>query len=166
MKLAQGLLAEVKYEAMSTRKLLERVPFDKADYKPHPKSMSLKQLATHVAEISGWYKETLLQDVLDFAAGDYVPKEINNTEDLLALHDKNIAQAEKILSEVSEDEFAKMWTMKNGDTVYFSMPKAAVVRSWCMNHLYHHRAQLTVYLRMLDVPLPSIYGPTADEGNM
>lgn len=166
MNLAQGLLDEVKYEAMSTRKLLERVPFDKADYKPHPKSMSLKQLATHVAEISGWYKETLLQDVLDFAAGDYVPKEINNTADLLALHDKNIAQAEKILSEVSQEEFGKMWTMKNGDTVYFTMPKAAVVRSWCMNHLYHHRAQLTVYLRMLDVALPSIYGPTADEGNM
>ncbi|CAF3937561.1 unnamed protein product, partial [Rotaria sp. Silwood1] len=105
-------------------------------------------------------------DVLDFAAGDYTPKVINNTGDLLAMHDDLVAKATKILNEVDDAEFAKPWTMKNGEQIYFTMPKAAVTRSWCLNHLYHHRGQLTVYLRLLDVKLPGMYGPTADDEKM
>lgn len=166
MSIGKTLLEEVLQEAASTRKLLAVVPLDKGDFKPHEKSMSLKRLATHVAEITGWWKECLLQDVLDFAVGDYKPKEINTTEDLLAMHDDLVAKATKILTEVSDEEFAKPWTMKNGDHIFFTMPKAQVTRSWCLNHLYHHRGQLTVYLRLLDVKLPGMYGPTADDQTM
>ena len=162
MKLSQFLLAEVKQEAIATRKLLALVPFEKADFKPHEKSMNLLNLAKHVAEISGWYKECLLDDELDFAKGSGTPKVFNSTADLVALHDKHILQAEKILLEISEDEFQKPWSMRAGEVIYFTSPKAEVVRTWCMNHLYHHRAQLGVYLRLLDVPLPGVYGPSAD----
>lgn len=162
MKHSQILLAEIKQEAIATRKLLELVPFDKKEFKPHEKSMTLLRLATHVAEISGWWKECLLQDELDFAKGNGEPKVINSTADLVALHDKHILQAEKILNEVNEDEFAKPWTMRAGETIFFTKCKSEVVRTWCMNHLYHHRAQLDVYLRLLNVPLPGVYGPSAD----
>ncbi len=163
MSLGKTFLAEVLQEAASTRKLLAVVPFDKADFKPHEKSMSLKHLATHVTEITGWWKECLIQDELDFSVGDYKPKELNSTDDLLAMHDDLVEKATKILSEVSDEEFAKPWTMRNGEQIYFTMPKVAVVRTWCLNHLFHHRGQLTVYLRLLDVKLPGMYGPTADD---
>ena len=162
MKLSQLLLAEVKQESVATRKLLELVPFEKGDFKPHDKSMSLLNLAKHVAEISGWWKECLLDEELDFAKGSGGPKVFNSTADLVALHDKHILQAEKILNEVSEDEFAKPWTMRAGEMIYFTSPKSEVVRTWCMNHLYHHRGQLTVYLRLLNIPLPAVYATTAD----
>jgi uncharacterized damage-inducible protein DinB len=163
MSLGKTFLAEVLHEAASTRKLLAIIPFDRADFKPHEKSMSLKHLATHVAEINGWWKECLIQDELDFSVGDFKPKELHSTEDLLSMHDVLVEKATKILSEVADEEFAKPWTMRNGEQIYFTMPKAAVVRTWCLNHLFHHRGQLTVYLRLLDVKLPGMYGPTADD---
>jgi uncharacterized damage-inducible protein DinB len=163
MTLNQSLLAEFKQEAASTRKLLERVPMDKADYKPHEKSMTLGRLATHVAEIAGWWKECLVMDELDFAVGDFTPKVFTETQQLLDLHDDLVAKSEVILNETPESEFDNLWTMRQGEMIFFTLPKREVVRTWCMNHLYHHRAQLGVYLRMLDVPLPSIYGPSADE---
>ena len=166
MNIAQSFLAEVLHEAASTRKLIETIPFDQADFKPHEKSMTLKRLATHVVEITGWWKECLTQDELDFSKGDHKPKEINSTEDLLAMHDDLVEKAKAILTSVSEEEFAKPWTMRNGETIYFTMPKAAVVRTWCLNHLFHHRGQLTVYLRLLNVPLVGMYGPTADDIKM
>ena len=166
MKINDILLAELKNEAASTRNLLERVPFDRSEFKPHEKSMTLLRLSVHVAEISGWWKECLLDDELDFSKGDFTPKVYNSTEEILALHDKLVAQAEKILTETPESEFQKPWTMRNGEQIYFTMPKASVVRTWCMNHLYHHRGQLSVYLRLLDVPLPGTYGPSADFGGM
>jgi uncharacterized damage-inducible protein DinB len=159
----ERLLAEFKQEAASTRKLLERVPMDKADYKPHEKSMTLGRLATHVAEIAGWWKECLVNDELDFAKGDFTPKVFTSAEELVTLHDSLVENSSRILIETSESEFENMWTMRQGDMIFFTLPKHEVVRTWCMNHLYHHRAQLGVYLRMLDVPLPGMYGPTADE---
>ncbi len=132
MKLSQILLAEIKQEAIVTRKLLELVPFEKSEFKSHQKSMTLLRLATHVAEISGWWKECLLQDELDFSKGDYTPKVYNSTADLLELHDTLMVKAEKILNEVSEDEFQKPWTMRNGDMIYFTSPK---IRS-CTNLVY------------------------------
>lgn len=166
MTLAQTFWAEVKHESANTRKLLASIPFDKADFKPHEKSMTLKSLAMHVTEITGWWKECLLQDELDFAKDSGKRKEINSTEELLAYHDTLVANAEKILTDVSDAEFAKPWTMRNGEQVYFTMPKAAVVRTWCLNHLYHHRGQLTVYLRLLNIPVAGMYGPTADDKGM
>ena len=166
MSLGKTFLAEVLQEAANTRKLLAVVPFDKADFKPHEKSMSLRRLATHVAEITGWWKECLVNDVLDFSVGDFAPKQLNSVEELLAMHDDLVAKATVILNEISEEEFAKPWTMRNGEAVYFTMPKAAVVRTWCLNHLFHHRGQLTVYLRLLNVPLVGMYGPTADDTKM
>ena len=166
MSIGQILLAEVLQESANTRKLLVVIPFEKSDFKPHEKSMSLKRLATHVAEINGWWKECLLNDVLDFSVGDYKPKELNSVEDLLVMHDDLVAKATKILTEVDDAEFEKPWTMRNGEQIYFTMPKAAVVRTWCLNHLFHHRGQLTVYLRLLDVKLPGMYGPTADDTAM
>lgn len=162
MTLNQALLAEFKMEAESTRKLLELVPFDKAEYKPHEKSMSLIRLAVHVTEIQGWWKECLLQDELDFAKGDFRPKVYANNAELLALHDKLVAQTEQILTDTPESEFEKPWTMRSGENIFFTLPKKVVVRTWCMNHLFHHRGQLTVYLRLLNVPLPATYGTSAD----
>lgn len=166
MSIAQTLLAELKQEAASTRKLLVLVPFDKADFKPHEKSMTLKSLASHVAEITGWWKECLVLDELDFAKSMGPAKEYHSTEDIVAWHDELVVNAEKILNNTNDEAFAKPWTMRNGDHIYFTMPKAVVVRYWCLNHLYHHRGQLTVYLRLLDIPLPGIYGPTADNPGM
>jgi hypothetical protein len=103
------------------------------------------------------------KDELDFAAGDFTPKVFTKTEELIALHDDLVAKAEQILTSTPESEFEKMWTMRQGEMIFFTLPKHEVVRTWCLNHLYHHRAQLGVYLRLLDVPLPSIYGPSADE---
>lgn len=166
MTIGQMLLMEFQHEAASTRKLLERVPLDKSDYKPHEKSMSLGRLANHVAEIAGWWKECLTDDELDFAKGDFTPKDLNTTEELLAKFDDLVKKAEKILTEVQDAEFQKPWTMRQGEQIFFTMPKGAVVRTWCLSHWFHHRGQLTVYLRMLNVPLPGIYGPTADEQGM
>ncbi len=166
MSIANNLWEELKQEAANTRKLLELVPFDKADFKPHEKSMTLKRLACHVAEITGWWKECLTMDELDFAKDSGPAKEYHSTEDILAWHDELLAKAEVILKNVSEDEFSKPWTMRQGEMIFFTMPKGEVVRTWCLNHLYHHRGQLTVYLRLLNIPLPGMYGPTADTPGM
>ena len=99
---------------------------------------------------------------MDFSKGDFTPKEFKSTAEIVALHDMLVGKTEKILSEISEEEFAKPWTMRKGEQIYFTMLKSNVVRTWCLNHLYHHRGQLTVYLRLLNVPLPGTYGPSAD----
>lgn len=164
MKLSQSFLSELKQEAQATRKLLALVPFDKLDYRPHAKSMPLGNLSTHVAEIYGWWKECLLSDVLDFAVMDYKPKVFKTNDELLAYFEDLVQKAETILNEVDESEFDKPWTMRNGEVIYYTLPKAVVCRTWCLNHHYHHRAQLGVYLRMLDIAIPGTYGPSADEG--
>ncbi|MBK7689786.1 MAG: DinB family protein [Bacteroidetes bacterium] len=163
MTLNETLLAEFKHEAATTRKILERVPLDKGDYKPHEKSMTLMRLATHVAEIAGWWKECLVHDELDFAKGDFTPKVFHSSTELLTYFDDLVAKAEVILNETPETEFANDWTMRQGEMIFFTMPKAQVVRTWCLNHWYHHRAQLGVYLRMLDIAVPGSYGPSADD---
>ncbi len=166
MSLGQQLWSELQHEAANTRKLLAAVPFDKADFKPHEKSMSLKQLAAHVAEITGWWKECLVQDELDFAKDSGERKQYQSTQDILDWYDVLVANAKTIIENATDEDFAKPWTMRHGDQIFFTMPKAAIVRTWCLNHLYHHRGQLTVYLRLLDVPVPGMYGPTADNPGM
>jgi uncharacterized damage-inducible protein DinB len=164
MTLALELLNELKQEAAVTRKYLERVPFDKLDYQPHEKSETLGRLAVHVAEIVAWWKECLLNNELDFV--DFEPKEFSTSEQLLAYFDNLLAEAVNVLSEAKPEDYAGEWSMRNGETIYFTLPKKQVLRTFCMNHLIHHRAQLGVYLRLLDVPVPATYGPSADDENV
>ena len=165
-RLAMAFLGELENEAQTTRAVLERVPADKFDWQPHEKSMNMGRLAVHVAEMFGWTKETLKSDVLDFSTMDMTPFEPRTTDELLAFFDDQIANAKAILAETSDEMFMTDWTMRNGETVYFTMPKVAVMRPFVMNHIIHHRGQLSVYLRLNDIPVPSIYGPSADEGQM
>ena len=165
-RLATAFLNELDNEAKVTRTVLERVPADKFDWKPHEKSMTFGRLASHVAEMFGWTKETLKSDVLDFSTMEYTPFEPKSNEELLAFFDDHIAKAKAILAETSDETFLTNWTMRNGETEYFTMPKVAVMRSFVMNHIIHHRGQLSVYLRLNDIPVPSMYGPSADEGQM
>lgn len=162
----QSLLTEYENECANTRKLLERVPVDKQDWKPHAKSMSLGALAIHVAEIPEWMRATLEYPELDFSKAPYEPKKIASAADLLKIHDDSVAEALNCLRNIDDTELENTWTLRNGEQVYFTLPKPAVLRMFVYNHLYHHRGQLTVYLRMLDVPLPGIYGPTADNPSM
>lgn len=165
-RLATAFLNELENEAQVTRSVLERIPTDKFDWKPHEKSMSMGRLASHVAEMFGWTEATLKNDVLDFSTMDYKPYEPQTTQDLLEFFDKQIETTRLHLSETSDETFLTDWTMRNGEQVYFTHPKVAVMRAFVMNHIIHHRGQLSVYLRLNDIPVPAIYGPSADEGQM
>jgi len=167
MALKDPIIAEMEQEAIATRKTLERVPADKFTWKPHDKSMSLGQLASHVAEIAQWTNSTINKDELDFSKEEYKPFEPKTTEELVKFFDDTQASALKTLNDNATDEnLMGMWSLKNGETTYLTMPRIAVMRGFVLSHLIHHRAQLGVYLRMLDVPLPSTYGPSADESVM
>ncbi len=163
MDLNQALIAELTMEAANTRKMLANVPVEKNDYTPHEKSMTLGRLSTHVAELAGWVSFTMDHDELDFSKMTYKPEIAKTTEELLAKHDEHFNKAIASLQNAKPEDFGKMWTLRNGDHVHFSLPKAVVVRSFALSHLYHHRGQLSVYLRLLDVPLPGMYGPSKDE---
>ena len=157
------MLAELQADAITTRKMLALFPFIKSDYKPHEKSMLMGNLAPHIAEIYGWAKECVQDDELDFAKPNFVPQALTSTDELLALFDKRLATSKEILENTTDEQIAKSWTMRSGETIYFTMPKAQVMRTWVLNHSVHHRAQLGVYLRLLDIPIPGSYGPSADE---
>jgi uncharacterized damage-inducible protein DinB len=160
--LADALVPEFDHEMVTTRKLLERVPEDKFDWKPHAKSMTLGGLATHVANIVWWGEVTL--DKPEFnAEGQQVAAPAASRAELLETFDKNVTTTRASLAAKSDAELMAPWSLKNGKQTFFTMPKAVVWRSFVMNHLVHHRAQLSVYLRMHDVPLPAMYGPSADE---
>ncbi len=169
MSLSEMLLPEFDQEMASTRKTLERVPEDRLEYKPHEKSTSLGSLAGHVAEIPSWTTVTILQDELDFApagAAPWQPYVPSSTAELLEKFDGFVKEARAALAGCSDEEFGKPWKLLSGGHEIFTLPKAVVIRSFVLSHMIHHRAQLGVYLRLNDVPLPSIYGPSADEGNM
>jgi len=125
--------------------------------------MTLGRLATHVAEIPGWVMTTMNNDVLDFSKSSYKSHVAQSTQELLDILDKNVSDAVKVLENAKEEDFTKMWTMRNGEQVYFTLPKKVVLRTYAFSHAYHHRGQLGVYLRLLDIPIPGMYGPTADE---
>jgi uncharacterized damage-inducible protein DinB len=156
-----ALVQELENEATTTRRVLERVPSDKLAWKPHPKSMSLGELALHVATSPGVICGWASQDVTHFT-GQPVPKP-NSTEEILAAHDQSIQTSKDLLGQLGDAGLDKMWSAKAGDKTLMTMPKGTLVRAIVMNHWIHHRGQLSVYLRLLDVPLPSIYGPSADE---
>jgi uncharacterized damage-inducible protein DinB len=164
--IGSALVAELQQEAQVTRTVLERIPAEKFDWKPHEKSMAFGQLASHIAEMFGWTPPTMEKSELDFATMDYKPFEPKTTEDLLEFFDKNVAEALDTLKNSSDERFMENWTMKNGEKVYFTLPKVAVMRGFVISHIIHHRGQLSVYLRLNDIAVPSIYGPSADEGSM
>ncbi|MEW6730473.1 MAG: DinB family protein [Acidobacteriota bacterium] len=163
MRLTESILAELKQEAATTRKLLERVPQEAFAWKPHEKSMSLVQLAGHVAELPSFIVGILNQDELDFSASEYKPTIPTSTAELLEIFDKNISNATNLLQNQKEERLFDLWRLRDGEKIFFEMPRIAVIRSMTLNHLIHHRGQLSVYLRLQNVPLPSIYGPSADE---
>jgi uncharacterized damage-inducible protein DinB len=163
MTIKNALLNELKYESANTRKLLERVPFERGDWKPHEKSSTLISLAKHIANLPIWINRIFDKEHYDFAGGIKATEPVNNIQDLLTLYDKKIEDATNILNNSNEEELSKIWTMKHGDQIIRSLPKAAALRNIAFNHLIHHRGQLSVYLRLLDVPIPGMYGPSADE---
>lgn len=164
MSLIPALLAELEQEAANTRRILALLPSGQGDYRPHPKSMSLGQLGVHVAEMYSWLDVTLNQSELDFAKSPYQPAPFASGEELVARMDRYLAAGTPILAAATEATLAEPWTMRAGEHVFFTMPKGQVLRTFVFNHIVHHRAQLTVYLRLLDIPLPGLYGPSADEG--
>ena len=166
MPINESFIAELQHEAETTKKILERVPMDKPDWKPHEKSMTLGRLAVHVAELTTWVGATLDHDELDFAKSEYKPPVAKSSAELVEIHQKNIADAIACLKKYPDEHFMTNWKLRNGKDIYFELPKAAVLRSFVFSHMIHHRAQLGVYLRLLDIPLPGSYGPTADEQNM
>ena len=160
MTLRDSLLPEFEQEMATTRTLLERVPGDRGTWKPHPKSFALGHLAQLVASMPGWVANTVRQTELNLSSAPRYRFE--TTETLLAMFDTNVQEARQALTAADDAQFQVPWSLKHGDRVLFTAPRETVVRTH-ISHLIHHRGQLTVYLRLLDVPLPSIYGPTADE---
>lgn len=158
----QHLLAEFDHENQSTRKILERVPEEHFDWQPHAKSYTLRKLATHVATMPWWATMTIGQNELDLAAprAQHAP---SNREELLATFDDLAAEARQHIASLTPAQLDEPWTLRSGDHVIFTMPKGVTLRSFCFNHTVHHRGQLSVYLRLLDVPVPGMYGPSADE---
>lgn len=166
MALIHALLPEFDHEMANTRKTLERVPEDKFGWKPHEKSTSMGGLAVHLAQLPSLGERALTVDSLDVNPPDgngYKPPEVNTRQELLALFDKNVASARAAIARASDEQLLQTWSLLNGGKVIFSLPRVGVLRSFLMNHSIHHRAQLGVYLRLNDVPVPSIYGPSADE---
>jgi uncharacterized damage-inducible protein DinB len=165
MAIAESILPEFDHETATTRTLLERVPADKAEWKPHAKSMSLGQLAMHIANLPRWASITLERTEFDPNPPDgarvTAPAYESGTK-LLQTYDANVSAARALLVRTTDAEFMVQWALKNGGRSMFSMPRIAVLRSFVLNHAVHHRGQLSVYLRLLDVPIPNIYGPTAD----
>ena len=150
-------------EAATTRKMLSRVPDDQYNYKPHEKSMVMKNLITHLADLPGWFHFTLTTDELDFQK-PYEQPDITNNEELLVYFDKRYNDGLSVLVPENEKELDKPWTLRNGETIYSTNPKVDVLRM-SISQQIHHRAQLGVYLRLLNVPIPGSYGPSADENN-
>ena len=169
MAIRDSILLEFDHEMANTRKTLERVPEGKPAWKPHEKSMALARLAGHVAEIPGWVVQTLERDSLDIhPAGGSVGQVgvMTSRKQLLETFDENVAAARAALSKATDETLMKSWTLHSGGKAIFTLPRTAVLRSFVMNHLIHHRAQLGVYLRLNDLPVPALYGPSADEGGM
>jgi uncharacterized damage-inducible protein DinB len=164
MAVKDAFIAEMKHEASLTKKMLEKVPLDKKDWKPHEKSMSLGRLATHVAETTHWASDIHHIDDFNFLKNyNFNPRVAASTEELLEIFQSNLSDAINDLSAMTDEDFNKTWTVRRGEQIMFQTPKKVAIRGWAFSHLIHHRGQLSVYLRLLDVPVPGMYGPSADE---
>jgi uncharacterized damage-inducible protein DinB len=163
MPLNTTLIGELKHEGSNTRKMLALVPADKFDWIPHQKSMKLGRLAKHVAELNLWIERILNSEEFDFATANFSSALPESSEEILKIFDERLAEATAALEKATDDDLNKTWTVLRGGHVMFQMPKKVALRSFSYNHIYHHRGQLSVYLRMLDIPIPGMYGPSADE---
>jgi len=153
---------QLKEEAIATRKMLAIIPNDKFDWKPHPKSMSIRQLANHIADLPAWPEFAVNNNGLDFAAMEYKPKEANDSAELVQIFDDNLKTGLDVLQTTKEETLDELWTLREGEKIHSEEPKADVIRM-AISQIIHHRAQLGVFLRLLDVPIPGSYGPSADE---
>lgn len=161
----EPMIEELRHEAALTRTILERIPEDGMDYKPHTKSMDMRTLGSHIAEMLMWVDATINQHeyVMDMAS--YVPYKAASKQELLETFDRNLAAAIECMTGTPDPSMLETWTMKDpAGNVFFQLPRVAVLRGFIFSHMIHHRAQLGVYLRLNDLPVPSIYGPSADEG--
>lgn len=169
MPLRDAILPEFDHEMQNTRRTLERVPEGKPDWAPHPKSMKMGRLAGHIAELPGWVVDALSKDSLDINPPDgqrqHQPVVMQSRRQLLEAFDQGVASARAAIATASDEELMKPWSLLAGGKTIFTLPRIGVLRSFVLSHVIHHRAQLGVYLRLNDVPVPSIYGPSADEGN-
>ena len=162
MKLIPILLKELEQEASTTRKMLSIIPDDKYDWKPHEKSMVMRMLATHIAELTTWVSMAINTSELDFATSAYNPVTINNTKELIAYFEKCLTDGKATLEKADEEKLNDSWTLRNGKEIYMTSTKAETIRH-TYSQIVHHRAQLGVYLRLLNVPIPGSYGPSADD---
>lgn len=165
MNIIPILLKEMAQEAATTRKMLALVPEDKYDWKPHIKSMSLRQLAGHIAELPGWVAMTLTTSELDFAAGQYNPPVFANNKELLAVFEEQLKNGSALLEKATEDQLNEKWTLRTGDKIHGVFTKLEVVRM-AFSQIIHHRAQLGMDLRLLDIAIPGSYGPSANDMSM
>lgn len=163
MAIKDALIAELKHESGLTKKMLERVPLENKEWRPHEKSMTVGRLATHIAEIPHWISEIIGRDVFNFADRPYNPRTAASSEELMDIFQTNIDNSIAALEKATDEDLNQTWTIKRGDHVIMQTPKKVAIRGWAYSHLYHHRGQLSVYLRLLDVPVPGMYGPSADE---
>jgi uncharacterized damage-inducible protein DinB len=158
-----ALLAELKHEAANTRKMIERVPTEKLEWRPHAKSMTIGRLATHIAELPVWFERILTIDEFDFAKAVFGRDTKENTEMILRLFDERLGEAVSILEHTDDETLNGQWNARRNEQLILQLPKKVALRNFAYNHLYHHRGQLSVYLRLLDIGVPGMYGPSADE---
>jgi uncharacterized damage-inducible protein DinB len=163
MKYSDAMVQEFLHESQTTKRLLERIPEDKMSWKPHEKSMPLGRLATHVTEIPQWAEAIVNQDSLDMATVDFKPVILASRREILDSHKKNLDKFAEILGGQDDEYLMASWQLKEGDKILIDIPRISAIRGFIISHVIHHRGQLSVYLRENDVPIPSIYGPSADE---
>lgn len=163
MTLLESCLKEIDRESIGTVKILECVPSQNFDWKPHSKSMTLKQLSSHIALIPSWVNKIVNNEFYDFGKNPLSIPEINNTSDIVSLYKRSTNEAILALQSINDDDLNANWKLLRNDIVRIDLPRYAAVRNLAMNHLYHHRGQLGVYLRLLDISIPGIYGQSADD---
>jgi uncharacterized damage-inducible protein DinB len=166
MSIAEMILPEFDQEMAGTRKCLERIPDNKLDWKAHPKSNTIGWVGAHLAEIPGWVEGTLTQDAWDInpVGGEpYKTPKLTSRQQMLDMFDKNVAAARKAIASTKDEAFMKTWSLLSGGQPIITMPRIGVIRGFVLNHTIHHRGHLCVYLRLNDVPVPGLYGPSADE---
>lgn len=163
MQISQLILAEWQQESANTRKMLERIPAEKFGWRPHDKSMTLGRLTTHIAELPVWFTRVIEASEFDFMSVVFKPYTAESSEELLDLFDKQIASSIAVLERADDDTMNALWTLRRGEQIMMTVPRKAALRTFALNHIYHHRGQVSIYLRMLDIPVPGMYGPSADE---
>ena len=163
MAIKDAFVAELKHESALTKKILERVPLDRKDWKPHEKSMSLGRLSTHIAQIPHWISDIIHIPDYDFATRPYLSNVASSQEELIGTFQQYLDKAISDLDGASDELMGQQWTVRSGEQVYNRLVNKVAIRGWGFSHLIHHRGQLSVYLRLLNIPVPGMYGPSADE---